>query len=397
MIVDRETYEPLPVAHNLLTSSEGEVLTDLHLSDVAFSNEMIEHHIEIRTGDAVESFADLHKRLHRGLQRFNDLLSGLHAALLPGAMHPFLDPADKTQLWQEKDVEVYEKYDELFNVHRHGAGNIQSCRLLVPYYDDREFAIAHNLGRMILPLIPALAAGSPVYDGQVHECADCRLHFYNTFHENYPEIAGGVIPEVTQSTEEYRQKVLEPIRQALGQADPQGIMPAEWLNARGIVPRFERQFLEIRLIDTQESIFSCCAVSLLIFESLRYLANCRQDIYQQILQFPTDQLRQLYEDAVIRGENCEIKNSEYLHIFNIHAASLTGKEFWLALLERTRLAQQFAEYAPFYELYSQEGSFASRLLKHFDLVRGEKIQPGKLKKICRELMRCLQQNEPLIP
>lgn len=396
MIVDKDTYAPLPVAHNLLTSSEGQVMPDLHLSDVAFSNEMIEHHIEVRTSEPVTSFTQLHQRFHRGLQRFSDLLNNLNAILLPGAMHPFLDPTQSVELWHEQQAEIFEKYDEIFNVRRHGCANIQSCRLLLPYYDDAEFSRLHNLIRLILPMIPALAAGSPIYESKVHSCADCRLKFYNTFHEKFPEIAADIIPETVFGVDYYENKFLQPIRQAVHCEDTKDVLPAEWLNARGVVPRFEKQFLEIRLIDTQESMFANCAVALLILETIKYIYQ-NQEIYENIVQFPTAILKQIYLDSVEQGENIVIRNHNYLLFFNIHAAQLSGKEFWQALIERTQISNQYPEYEPFFRLYQREGSLSSRLLKKFDLSKGETISQVKLKKICKELARCLQTNDLLQP
>ncbi len=371
-------------------------MQELLLSDVAFSNEMIEHHIEIRSVEPVRDFSGLHQRLHRGLQKFNDLLQRLGATLLPGGMHPFLNPETDTCLWDEQESEKFNLYHKIFNSRRHGCANIQSTRLILPYADETEFVTLHNAARLVLPLVPALAAASPICDSIVQSSADTRLLFYSSFHEKFNSIGGDIIPESSHNISDYKQNVLQPITNTIKAADPEGLLTAEWLNARGIVPRFDRHYLELRLVDTQESVFASCAVAALITKTIHYLTLDEQTLIAA-QAFPTETLVSLYHNAITSGEQTEIRNLEYLRLFNMYGGHLSALEFWQGMIERTRITEQLPEYADFFKLYSREGTMSSRLLKKFNLKRGETLNENKLKKICRELARCLQSNSLLEP
>jgi hypothetical protein len=93
---------------------------------------------------------------------------------------------------------------------------------------------------------------------------DSRLKFYRDNQRRIPEIAGLVVPEAVASIRDYSERILQPIYRAIGPHDHDGILADDWLNSRGAIARFERQTIEIRIIDIQE----CPAADLAIAEAV---------------------------------------------------------------------------------------------------------------------------------
>src|SRR5690606_22899704 len=92
------------------------------------------------------------------------------------AMHPLMRPAEAV-LWAHEYSEVYAAFDRIFNCHGHGWSNLQSVHLNLPFADDAEFARLHAAIRLVLPLLPALAASSPFVEGRASGLPVSRMAF----------------------------------------------------------------------------------------------------------------------------------------------------------------------------------------------------------------------------
>ncbi len=66
-------------------------------------------------------------------------------------------------------------------------------------------------------------------------------------------MSGLVIPEVIQSIQDYHDIILNRIYRDMASVDPEGVLRYEWINSRGAIARFDRNAIEIRLVDVQES------------------------------------------------------------------------------------------------------------------------------------------------
>jgi gamma-glutamyl:cysteine ligase YbdK (ATP-grasp superfamily) len=91
-------------------------------------------------------------------------LEPLGARLMPTAMHPWMNPAAETRLWPHDQAEIYQAYDRVFGCSQHGQANLQSMHLNLPFANDAEFARLHAAVRLVLPILPALAASSPIVE-----------------------------------------------------------------------------------------------------------------------------------------------------------------------------------------------------------------------------------------
>jgi len=275
MIVDRRSLEVLPIADRVLTAQAGELTNEVEVGPLCWSNELVLHVLELKTNGPAESTAGLTEDFQNGVAAVNAHLASLGGQLLPGAMHPWFDPATQTRLWPHENSPIYAAYNRIFGCRGHGWSNLQSAHINLPFCGDQEFGRLHAAIRLVLPLLPALAAGSPVFAGRIGPALDNRLQFYRSNQQRIPQISGRVIPEPAYSATGYRQQILQPIYNAIAPFDPQKILQEEWLNSRGAIARFDRSTIEIRVLDVQECPAADVAIAGLVIVLLKALIEER--------------------------------------------------------------------------------------------------------------------------
>src|SRR5207248_7326807 len=105
--------------------------------------------------------------------------------------------------------------------------------------------------------------------GRATGTLDNRLAVYGSNSSRIPSIAGRVIPEPVYTIEEYRGKILDRLYRDIAPHDPEGVLQHEWLNARGAIARFERNTIEIRVLDVQECPLADVAICAAVVAVLR--------------------------------------------------------------------------------------------------------------------------------
>lgn len=253
MIVDRETLAIKPICDELLSDAAGKHVSEFKNGNVSWCNEIVNHVVELKTNDPVTSLNGLANLFHENVLQVNRVLLQHGAMLLPSGMHPWMNPYLETSLWKHDQSEIYELYNRLFDCRGHGWSNLQSTHLNLPFGNDEEFARLHAAIRLVLPLIPALSASSPLMDGRFSGFVDGRLEVYRRNQEKMPSITGKVIPEAVFSEEAYLKEILMPIVRDITPFDDKGVLDKQFVNSRGAIARFDRGAIEIRIIDIQES------------------------------------------------------------------------------------------------------------------------------------------------
>src|SRR4029079_12453329 len=130
---------------------------------------------------------------------------------MPGAMHPWMDPLKEMQLWPYGFKDVYEAFDRIFSTKGHGWANLQSMHINLPFSGDEEFGRLHAAIRLVLPILPAIAASSPIVEGAVSGLLDMRLATYRKTQRRVPSITGSVIPERVFTQRDYESRILDVI------------------------------------------------------------------------------------------------------------------------------------------------------------------------------------------
>src|SRR5690606_23982103 len=209
-----------------------------------------------------------------------------------------------------------------------------SAHLNLPFADDEEFARLHAAIRLLLPILPGLAASSPAMDGIPTGIADNRLVAYRSNCAKIPSITGDVVPETYRSMDEYQERLLARIYADLAPHDPDGILRHEWVNARGAIARFERMAIEIRVLDVQECPAADVAFAAAIIGTLRSLCDERWASIASLDRWDTKRLAALLDRAIRDGERAEIGERKYLEAFGLGRASATLARLWEHLIDQ---------------------------------------------------------------
>lgn len=252
MIVDAKTLAVRPIADLVLEDLAGRQVDEVARGPVRLSNELVMHVLEVKTNGPAPGLGGVAGVLREALLDVDRRLAQHGARLLPGAMHPTMDPTRETSVWFHQNDEIYAAFDRIFGVRAHGWANLQSVHLNLPFQGDEELRVLHEAVRLVLPILPALSAGSPVVEGRISDVLDHRLQVYQGNARRIPAITGRVVPEPITGRAHYQATILDPIYAAIAPYDPQGTLQHEWLNARGAIVRFDRSAIEIRTIDAQE-------------------------------------------------------------------------------------------------------------------------------------------------
>jgi gamma-glutamyl:cysteine ligase YbdK (ATP-grasp superfamily) len=279
MIVDRATLDVRPVCDALFEAAAGGAVSgyapDGDAGVVSWSNELALHVVELKTQGPAPSLDGLEVHFQDHVRRLDALLEPMGCALLPTGMHPWMEPDRETRLWPHEFNEVYRAYDRIFGCRGHGWGNVQSTHINLPFASDDEFGRLMAAVRLVLPLVPALAASSPVAGGERTAEADHRLEVYRTNSARVPMAVGLVIPEPVYTRAAFEREILGGLYAQLAPLDPAGVLRHEFANSRGGMPRFDRGAIEIRLLDTQECPLADLSVVALVTAAVRALVEER--------------------------------------------------------------------------------------------------------------------------
>ena len=391
MIVDRKTLDIRSLADNVLAAVGGPWTREVECGTLAWSNELVMHVIELKTNGPAKALNGLHQAFEYDIRKINAVLAEYEACLLPTAMHPWIRPDEEATLWQQEDVEIYNALDQIFGCKGHGWKNLQSAHLNLPFYDDAEFVRLHSAIRLVLPLIPAIAAASPYMDGgNGSEVLDNRMVVYQRHCHRFPQAMGPVIPEPVHSIEQYHTDILEPIYQALKPYDPEGILAFEWINARGAIARFDRQTIEIRLVDVQECPLADLAIIRMINGAIQWLIEHHDSVHARSSAISSERLQDILQLTVKDAENALITDTEYLHCLGIEVMSITAQNIWSQLLAHVDDFSGPQREAA--EMILQYGTLARRMKQDV-----QTNQDAGLIGLYRKLAECLAQGKMLLP
>jgi gamma-glutamyl:cysteine ligase YbdK (ATP-grasp superfamily) len=394
MIVDADTLSVRPIADELLREPSGEIVSEVEHGAIAWSNELVAHVIELKTNGPAATLEGLNEAFAGQVREIGRLLAAHGARLMPTAMHPWMDPHAETKLWPHDYSVVYQTFDRIFGCQGHGWSNLQCVHLNLPFAGDEQFGRLHAAIRMLLPLLPALAASSPICDGRPTGWLDTRLDVYRGNSRKIPSITGQVVPEPVFTRQDYDQQIFQQIYADISPLDPEGVLQHEWLNARGAIARFERGAIEIRVLDLQECPQADLAVCAAIITVLRELVAERWSSLAEQQAWPTEPLAELLAATAREGDAARIQDERYLRAFGFAGSpGSTAGQLWQHLLKHATdvLGPAAEPWQPAWNVIANQGPLARRILRAIDANPGSDRQ--RLESIYRRLCDCLQQNE----
>jgi glutamate---cysteine ligase / carboxylate-amine ligase len=391
MLVDCDTLQVKPLTDELLKHEIGQYASDFENGMVTWSNELVLHVVELKSSKPENNLNGLEHAFAENVKRINAILSGWNTMLMPTAAHPFMDPLNETKLWPHENNEVYDIYNKIFDCRGHGWSNLQSTHLNLPFYDDEEFAKLHAAVRLILPLLPALCASSPILDGKLTGAMDTRLKFYRTNQAKIPSITGKVIPEAVFSKRNYLNTIYDKIKTDIAPYDPDNVLNPIWVNSRGAIPRFDRGSIEIRVMDIQECAAADMAVMVLVIETIKALVNQKFLDFEAQMKWRTETLSQIFEKTTDLAQHAIIDNAEYLAAFGLPATAVKAGDVWRHILERMIRSGNGAleKWKKELDVILKEGSLAQRIVNAL----GQDQSPENIIRVYKQLSGCLQQNK----
>jgi glutamate---cysteine ligase / carboxylate-amine ligase len=388
MIVDRSSLSVKPIADRLIHAAAGAYKNEITRGSLAWSNELALHLVEMKTGGPVATLDGLGAAFLESVNEANGLLEDEEAMLLGSGMHPFMNPHSETKLWPHGYADIYKTFDRIFSCSRHGWANLQSMHVNLPFANDEEFGRLHAAIRLVLPIIPALAASSPLIENHVSGFSDTRLEVYRSNAMIVPSMTGEVIPEPVFSMHEYEEEILAPIYVDLVPYDNEGTLLEEWVNARGAIARFERNAIEIRLIDAQETPAADIAIAAAVIGAVKLIAQEQFSPLGEQKRWQVDPLLAILLDTIKSGEKAVVKNADYLGALGVTTGPTTAGDLWKHLINKISQHDPalIAPHAPVLQEILGRGTLSTRILASV----GPSVTWKTIDETYRKLGECLR-------
>jgi gamma-glutamyl:cysteine ligase YbdK (ATP-grasp superfamily) len=398
MIVDAASLAVRPIADELLREVGGGYEQEVELGRVAWSNELALHVIELKTNGPAPDLAGLATAFADNVRRIDELLATRGARLMPTAMHPWMNPATELRLWPHENDLVYRTFDRIFGCQGHGWANLQSMHINLPFWGDDELGRLHTAIRAVLPILPALAASSPLCDGELTATLDTRMHVYRTNARRVPSVTGWVVPEAVTSRVEYEARILQRIYDDLAPLDPDGVLRHEWVNSRGCIARFDRSAIEIRVLDVQECPRADIAVAGAVTSLVRRLVEQPHVGARELRAWHEGALAEILWATATGGDRAVLRSADYLRIFAFpERPPCQAGELWQHIVETVTHTDPLSpEWTDALAVILRHGCLARR-------IRDAAGQPGQrgrrdaIAAVYRRLCDCLHANTPFLP
>ena len=387
MIVNRDTLQVMPIADKLLNKVAGSPVSDYDNGLVSWSNELVNHVIELKTTEPTPNLSGFSQAFHDNVVEINKLLLEWNAMLLPTGAHPLMNPYTEMVLWPHEHSQIYKLYNRIFDCRGHGWANLQSTHINLPFSNTQEFAQLHAAIRLLLPIIPALTASTPILDGKITGLSDSRLETYRHNQKKIPVISGMVIPEAVYSEEAYTQEIFNPIKEAITPYDQDKILDTLFLNSRGAIARFDRGAIEIRIIDIQEAPKADIALVNFITLILKKIVSEKWSAWDDHSKIGTSDLAQIFQEVIKTGQATIIQHTNYLQQFGIEHAH-SAKDVWLKLFHEVEEEMLVSDYKVIQHILKY-GNLSKRIMDELPQDPTEK----DINRVYQALAQCLANNQ----
>jgi len=273
-----EELQALPIVDKVIKDFCGRVVNFVELPHFTFGKELQLHVMEIKANAPFKSPEFFEETMQNAVETLLDFLGKKYRAHLLGTgMHPLLR-LEETSVWSHRHRKIYHELGRVFNFKQHGWLNIQSYHLNLPYSKEEKGVLLHNLLANLCAYLPAISASSPIFEGEIGPNVDNRLYFYKMNQREVPSITGDVVPEYVSCFDQYKREVIGQYSQDLAKLGAgKTILCKEWVNSRGVIFRFDRSALEVRVMDEQECVKSDVALSCFVRAALRGLLRERAE------------------------------------------------------------------------------------------------------------------------
>jgi carboxylate-amine ligase len=371
----------LPIVDKVIKDFCGRIVNFVELPRFTFGKELQLHVMEIKANVPFKSPLLFEETMQNAVATLLDFFGKKYRARLLGTgMHPLLK-LEETSIWPHRHRKIYHELGKIFNLKQHGWLNIQSYHLNLPYSREEKGVLQHNLLAGLCAYLPAISASSPIYEGAIGPNVDNRLCFYKVNQREVPSITGDVIPEPVSSFSQYRKEVIGRYSRDLAKAGARKtILFKEWVNSRGVIFRFDRSALEVRVMDEQECVKSDVALSCFVRAALRGL------IAERIEPLPHQLLVSDFNSVIAKGLNAKVQ----------HPKGETARQVcqYLFKLASENAEEDEKKYLWVVEKRIESGNL-SELIRERVLKRTQKADlEESILSVYSTLIKCLADNQP---
>ena len=284
---------PLPESDRILEALGGAGASAAPFGSVTLAKELQKTVIEVIPDHPAPRVRDLEAMVSAGVAAFSRRFRHRYTLLGLG-MHPAAS-LSQVQVWDGDEQEYYEAYDRIFGLSQHGWLNIQALQLNLGYATEAEMVATFNSLRSLLPYLAAVSAASPFVEGMPAGAMDSRLLYYRENQRQIPAICNRIVPEELRSRaayDEWLEGIYRDLRAAGG-----AVLCNEWVASFGVIVRFSRQCVELKVMDEQECVRSDMALSAFVRALLRadlaFLETGRSDLLLLLEEAITHGTREL--------------------------------------------------------------------------------------------------------
>lgn len=238
-----------------------------------------------------------------------------------------------------------------------------------------------------------MTASSPIVEGAATGYLDNRLLFYQKNQKRIPSITGQVIPELVHSMEDYHSSILGRLYNDIALHDPEELMREDWLNSRGAIPRFERQSIEIRILDLQEAPFIDIAIADFVTATLKCLTEGDLVPREDQRRFSTEELKSIFDATIQTAESAIVDNPRYLAAWSSHS-SLTAGQIWSKIFSSPRVQSHMSSlHQATIDQLLHAGSLATRISSSL----GQSPEAEQIREVYSQICDCLDQGRMFKP
>jgi hypothetical protein len=196
-----------------------------------------------------------------------------------------------------------------------------------------------------------------------------------------PSVTGNVVPEYIYSFEQYRKEIIERYSLDLTNAGVKNyLLQKDWVNSRGIIFRFDRKAVEIRVMDEQECVKSDVALSCFIRAALRGLMQKNTE------SLPHEILVKDFKSTVKRGLDAKV-----LHPHASTARKVCHRLFGIAWENATK---EEKKYLPIIQRRIEAGSLSEIIRKRIHVKMQKTDFREAVISIYSMLIKSLKDNQP---
>ena len=379
LLVDKD-LKALPIANKIIKGYCGRIMNFIELPKFTFGKEMQLHVMEIKANTPFKTPTEFEETMQVAVETLSQIIQKHGAMLLGTGMHPQMKLKD-TEIWPHYHRKIYRQYGKLFNLNQHGWLNIQSFHLNLPFEKEADAIPIHNQLVNLCAYLPAISASSPIFEGKKGSDTDNRLQFYKVNQKEIPSVTGEVIPEYTSSLSQYKRDVIGRYSMDLESAGAdKTLLHREWVNSRGVIFRFDRCALEVRVMDEQECVKLDVALACFLRAAVRGLIASKADL--------------LSHNVLVKDLNAVIKDGLYAKVLSPNGRSAREVCRFYLKLALEHAEEDEKKYLWLVEKRIEEGSLSELIWANVSK-RAQKTDFHEgIIDVYSRLIKCLSDNQP---